>query len=48
LCDGSFTDRDHPSGVRPIFVEFEDNGRLRAGDEYRLKQARKTYRRMGE
>ena len=45
LCGGSFTDRDHPSAVRPIMVEFGADGALLDGEEARLAQARETYRR---
>jgi hypothetical protein len=48
LCSGSFLDCDHhPSGVRPIFVEADDNGHLGPDEEERLAQARETYGRMG-
>lgn len=47
MCGGGFLDRDHPSGVRPIMVEFEADGRLGPNEEERLKQARETYGRMG-
>jgi hypothetical protein len=46
-CGGKFTDRDHPSGVRPIFVEADDNGHLGPDEEERLAQARETYGRKG-
>jgi hypothetical protein len=43
LCGGKFTDTDHPSAVRPILVELEDDGSLRPGQEERLARSRATY-----
>lgn len=43
LCSGPFTAPLHPSSVRPIFVEFGDDGKLLPEHEERLKEARETY-----
>lgn len=42
MCGGSFADADHPSVVRPLFVEF-DGDALLPEHEKRLADARATY-----
>lgn len=43
MCGGSFTDRAHPSAVRPIFVEVDVNGFPLSEHVERLNEAKATY-----
>jgi len=44
MCGGSFLDADHPSTVRMILVEFDDDGTLLPEHEERLSESRASYR----
>jgi hypothetical protein len=47
MCDGSFFDDDHPSVVRPLFVELDSTGQPLPEHEVRLSEARVSYQSGG-
>jgi hypothetical protein len=43
LCGGAFTDRDHPSAVRPILIDLDTGDQPFPGSRVRLDEAKASY-----